>query len=229
MAHWIPEALPQLKAQLAELRGYITRVPTLVEDDRTRRWEEIGQRPGDPDVEMIDIYQTEAGPEEGYGFADYAALSYRTAIVTGWEAFRATLSDLLESHLRSSSPPLPRHAAQLFDKEVRGFARRFDQMVGRYKDWGQLDLRALAQWPQVEHAHELRNAIVHNGGRYTERYAKHKLALPIKIMGRVLPASDPLALNEVIPVDHETAMRILDALEAVAALVHDHLAGVGRP
>lgn len=229
MAHWIPEPLPQLKAQLAELRGYVTKVPALVEEDRARRWEEIGQRPGDPDVEMIDIYQAEAGPEEAYGFADYATLSYRTAIVTGWEAFRATLSDLLESYLRSSSPPLPHYAEELFDKEVRAFARRFDQLVRRYKHWGQLDLKALSQWPEVEHAHELRNAIVHNDGRYTERYAKHELARPIEIMGRVLPASDPLARNEVIPIDHEAATRIINALEVVAVLVHDHLTGVGAP
>jgi hypothetical protein len=58
------DAVEGLEAQLAELIGLVRIVPALVEADRRRRWEEIGARPGDPDVEidveMIDVYESEA-------------------------------------------------------------------------------------------------------------------------------------------------------------------------
>jgi hypothetical protein len=36
-----------MTVQLAELRGLIKIVPPLIDADRERRWEEIGNRPGD--------------------------------------------------------------------------------------------------------------------------------------------------------------------------------------
>ena len=61
-----------LTVQLTELRGLIKIVPPLIDADRERRWTEIGERPSDgEDGEVIDVYGAEAGPEEGYGFADF--------------------------------------------------------------------------------------------------------------------------------------------------------------
>ena len=77
-----------LARQLAELRGIIKIVPPLIDAYRDRRWDEIGSRPGDPDVEMIDVYETEAGVEEGWGHAEYDRTIYIAAAVTAWEVFR---------------------------------------------------------------------------------------------------------------------------------------------
>lgn len=217
------DSLAQLRSQLAELRGFVRRVPALVEVDRQARWEEIGRRSDDPDVEMIDIYEQEAGPEEGYGFADYATLTYRTAIVTGWEAFRATMSDLLEAFLRNDARAMPDYAASLLDDEIRSFARRFERLVKRYRDWAHLDLKRRPDWRTIQHIEELRNAIVHNDGRYTERYGRVDLAIPLEIAGRVVPASHPLARSHRIPVTAEHAIDALEMLEAVAIQAHDHL------
>lgn len=79
------EAHDGLVTQLTELLGLTTQVPKLVDEDRARRWEEIAARPGDPDSEMIDIYEGESGAEEGWGFADETRTILMAAIVTAWE------------------------------------------------------------------------------------------------------------------------------------------------
>jgi hypothetical protein len=99
-----------LTVQLSELRGLIRIVPPLIEADRERRWEEIGSRPGDPGgPEMIDIYEAEAGSEEGWGHADFARTIHVAAVVTAWAVFliaspvcsetRARAATCLGSHL----------------------------------------------------------------------------------------------------------------------------------
>ena len=80
-----------LDVQLAELKGLVRIFPPLIEADRNRRWNEIGERDGEPEEEMIDIYASEAGSEEGWGHADFARTLYSTAIVTAWETFNVHL------------------------------------------------------------------------------------------------------------------------------------------
>ena len=46
--------------------------------------------------------------------------------------------------------------------------RRFDQIKKRYEDFGGIALKELPSWDQVLHAQELRNALVHNQGQYTQ-------------------------------------------------------------
>ncbi len=92
MPYPLPRPLQRLEAQFAEFRGFAQLVPPLI--DRERRWEEIGSRPGDPDVDMIDVYESEAGPEEGWGHADYAGTVYRSTVVLAWEAFHAAMRAL---------------------------------------------------------------------------------------------------------------------------------------
>src|SRR4051794_33549395 len=75
-----------LRDQLMEARGLAKVVPPLIQADREERWAEIGRRPGDPDLEMIDIYETEAGPEEGWGHADFGRVVLAAAITNSWEA-----------------------------------------------------------------------------------------------------------------------------------------------
>lgn len=74
-----------LEVQLAQLKGLVRIVPPLIEADRNRRWNEIGERDGELEEEMIDIYASEAGPEEDWGHADFARTLYSTAIITAWE------------------------------------------------------------------------------------------------------------------------------------------------
>ena len=54
--------------------------------------------------------------------------------------------------------------------------RRFDQIRRRYRDFGGIVLDKLPNWDQVRHAQELRNAVVHNQGQYTQAYLDTKLA-----------------------------------------------------
>jgi hypothetical protein len=83
-----PDPFDGLTAQLTELRGLIKIVPPLIEADRQRRREEIGSRPGsEDDPDMIDIYETEAGAEEGWGHAKFDRTIYAAAVITAWAVF----------------------------------------------------------------------------------------------------------------------------------------------
>jgi hypothetical protein len=94
-----------LTVQLSELRGLIKIVPPLIEADQERRWEEIGSRPGE-----IDIYEAEAGSEEGWGHADFTRTIHVAAVVTAWAVFHDCLASALRNtcqscHL-SGQPPV---------------------------------------------------------------------------------------------------------------------------
>ena len=63
-----------LEEQLTELIGLIKIVPRLIDADRGRRWEDIYERSGEGELypTPLDAYEGEAGPEEGWGHADYS-------------------------------------------------------------------------------------------------------------------------------------------------------------
>jgi hypothetical protein len=89
-----------LTVQLTELRGLIKIVPPLIEADRERRWTEIGERPSDgEDGDVIDAYGAEAGPQEGWGFADSAVRS-----VSQPSSSHGRSSELLKSARRLTRP-----------------------------------------------------------------------------------------------------------------------------
>jgi hypothetical protein len=162
-----------LRQQLQQLLGLIKLVPPLIEADRERRWNEIGDRPGDPEVDMIEIYETEAGPEEGYGHAQYDRILYSTAVVTAWESFHVYLAHLLDR--RCLRYDLKEHPvlSSLVDTERSKWDRQFQLLVSRYSQFGRVKLSDLGQtWNDVLHAQELRNALVHNLGYYTANYVK---------------------------------------------------------
>jgi hypothetical protein len=166
-----------LTVQLSELRGLIKIVPPLIEADRERRWEEIGNRPGDPDgPEMIDIYEVEAGREDGWGHADFARTIYVAAVVTAWAVFHDYLARELRktclSYELSEQPPL----AKPVEEQVREWDRRFDTLEKGYRDFAGIPVAQWKTWDEVRHAHRLRNALVHNQGQYTRAYLKTKLA-----------------------------------------------------
>ncbi|QKV78055.1 hypothetical protein [Amycolatopsis sp. Hca4] len=92
---WYRDPYEGLKAQLLELRELIKIVPPLIHADRQRRWEEADRSAG-PDDELIDIFESEVGKEEGNGFADYARTLYSTAILTAWDVFHVFLARLLD-------------------------------------------------------------------------------------------------------------------------------------
>jgi hypothetical protein len=68
-------------------------------EDRERRWAEISERPSDgEDGDVIDVYGAEAGPEAGYGFADFGRTIRVAAVVFAWAVFHSSRAqaELLE-------------------------------------------------------------------------------------------------------------------------------------
>lgn len=215
-----------LIVQLTELRGLIKIVPPLIEEDRERRWREISERPSDgEDGEVIDVYGDEAGPEEGYGFADFARTIRVAAVVFGWAVFQDYLAhELKRSYLDydlSGSPAL----AVLVNEDVRTWDRRFDQIRKRYRDFGGIVLNELPSWDQVLHAQALRNALVHNQGQYTRAYLKTKLAYrPTEedLHGFPPPADDAALIDrEVIPLSPALAEAVITQLQTAAIEVRE--------
>jgi hypothetical protein len=220
------DAVAGLEAQLAELIGLVRIVPPLVEADRRRRWEEIGARPGDQDVEMIDVYESEAGPEEGWGQADFSRTIQTAAIVTAWGAFHECLARLLfESSLRYQLGAYPA-LARLVADERRKWDRRFEDLQRRYKDFQETTLTQLEGWEAVAHAQELRNALVHNSGLYTRAYLNTKLARrPTRddLLGLTPPGDDALVGREPIPLSPDFTREVISGLLAAAKKVRDGL------
>jgi hypothetical protein len=215
-----------LIVQLAELRGLIKIVPPLIDEDRERRWREISERPSDgEDGDVIDVYGDEAGPEEGYGFADFGRTIRVAAVVFAWAVFQDYLArELKRNYLDydlSESPVL----AVLVDEDVRNWDRRFDQIRKRYRDFGGIVLNELPSWDQVLHAQELRNALVHNQGQYTRAYLKTKLAYrPTEedLDGSPPPADDAALINhEVIPLSPTLADAVIMQLHTAATEVRE--------
>lgn len=212
-----------LHAQLVEMRGLIKLVPPLIAADRQKRWDEIGSRPWDgEDDEIVDIYEVEAGPEEGHGWADYEYVVYQAAIVTSWETFHFYLTrQLARAALQydlSDDPAL----AQLVVEERKTWDRRFDQVQKRFKDFLGADLGKLKGWERVAHAQELRNALVHNLGRYTERYTKIKdFRLPPADSDDSFVSTDPKDLinQETIPLDLEFTSSVINDLVRAGKVV----------
>ena len=130
---------------------------------------------------MIDIYASEAGPEEGWGHADFARTLYSTAIVTAWETFTVylvrQLFEVCLSYNLREHPVLEK----LVEDERRMCDRRFENVQRRYKEFVQIELAKLPSWQAIEHARKLRHALVQNLGLYTVEYLKASLARrPVK-------------------------------------------------
>jgi hypothetical protein len=217
-----------LEAQLAELRGLVRIVPPLIDTDWNRRWDELGKRAGDPDEEMIDIYESEAGPEERWGHADFARTLYSTAIVTAWETFNVYLvRQLFEGCLNYNFSEYP-VLAKLIEDERRTWERRFENVIRRYKDFAQINLSSLSSWEAVVHARELRHALVHNLGWYTPAYLKTKRARrPAKEHWDfyIPDTDDGLVDNEPIPLDRVFSEQVIADLLTAGKEVNEALRG----
>jgi hypothetical protein len=215
-----------LIVQLTELRGLIRIVPPLIDEDRERRWREISERPSDgEDGDVIDAYGAEAGPEEGYGFADFARTIRVGAVVFAWAVFQDYLArELKRSYLSSDLSESPALAV-LVAEDMRNWDRRFDQIKKRYRDFAGIALNELPSWDQVLHAQELRNALVHNQGQYTRAYLKTKLAYrPTEedLHGFPLPADDAALIDhEVIPLSLTLADAVIAQLQTAATEVRE--------
>jgi hypothetical protein len=114
--------------------------------------------------------------------------------------------------------------AKPVEAQVREWDRRFDTLEKGYRDFASIPV---AQWKtrdEVRHAHEMRNALVHNQGQYTRAYLKTKLAyrpteedLPFTL------ADDDSALigREVIPLSFTLADAVITQLLAAATEVRE--------
>ena len=215
-----------LTVQLTELRGLIKIVPPLIDADRERRWKEIGERPSDgEDGDVIDVYGAEAGPEEGWGFADFGRTIRVAAVVFAWAVFQDYLArELQRSYLTYDLSDYPALAV-LVEDDVRTWDRRFEQIKKRYRDFGGIALNELSSWDEVLHAQELRNALVHNQGQYTRAYLSTKLAYrPTNddLHGFAPPADDAGLINhEVIPLSFTLADAVITQLRVAATEVHE--------
>lgn len=215
-----------LTVQLTELRGLVKLVPPLIEADRERRWREIGERPSDgEDGDVIDIYGDEAGPEEGWGFADFGRTIRVAAVVFAWAVYQDYLvRELRRNYLRydlSEHPAL----AKLVEDDVRSWDRRFENITKRYKDFAGIELSKLLSWDQVLHAQALRNALVHNQGQYTRACLNTKLAYrptEADLAGFAPPADDAELIDqEVIPLSLALAGDVIAHLQAAATEVRE--------
>jgi hypothetical protein len=80
-----------LMVQLIELRGLIKIVPPLIDEDRERRWKEIGERPSDgEDGDVIDVYGAEAGLKRGMDSRTSAERSVLRLSSSRGRSFRTT-------------------------------------------------------------------------------------------------------------------------------------------
>jgi hypothetical protein len=215
-----------LTVQLTELRGLIKIVPPLIEADRERRWREIGERPSDgEDGDVIDVYGAEAGPEEGWGFADFGRTIRVAAVVFAWAIFQDYLVRELRANYLSYDLSEYPALAVLVEEDVRSWNRRFDQIKKRYRDFAGIALNKLPSWDQVLHAQELRNALVHNQGQYTRAYLRTKLAYrptTEDLHGFTPPADDAeLIDHEVIPLSFTLADAVITHLRAAATEVRE--------
>lgn len=221
-----PIPFERIRRQITELIGLIKIVPPLIDADRERRWDEIGNRTDyDPnsDLEQIDLYERESGPEEGWGHAEYDRVIYTAAIVTAWEEFRAYLvRELVETTLNC------RPLARIVADECKQLDRNYSLVIKRYEHFLEIDLREVMDMDTINHAQELRNALVHNHGLYTENYLKTKLARrpAVEDFLMVAPKSDAELINAyTIPLNREFVRGIIDNLLAAATALHDTLHG----
>jgi hypothetical protein len=222
-----------LTVQLTELRGLINVVPPLIEADREWRWTEISGRPSDgEDGDVIDVYEAEAGAEEGWGFADFGRTIRVAAVVFAWAVFQDYLVHELKRSYLSFDLSEHHALAVLVDDDVRSLDRRFDQVKKRYRDFAGIALGELPSWDQVVHAQELRNALVHNQGQYTRTYLNTKLAYrPTEddVHGLVPPTGDNGLINhEVIPLSLKLADAVITQLIVAAAEVREAIAHARR-
>jgi hypothetical protein len=215
-----------LMVQLTELRGLIKIVPPLIDTDRERRWREISERPSDgEDGDVVDVYGAEAGPEEGWGFADFGRTIRVAAVVFAWAVFQDYLAhELKRSYLSYDLSEYPA-LALLVKEEVRNWDRRFEQIKKRYRDFAGIALNKLPSWDQVLHAQELRNALVHNQGQYTRAYLGTKLAYrpTEEDLHGFAPSADDAGLinHEVIPLSLTLADAVITQLRAAATEVRE--------
>ena len=200
------DPLEGLQSQLTELRGLSKIVPPLVEQDRERRWEEISRRPSDGDGdEVVDVFGAEAGPEEGYGFADFAHAIRASAIVFAWAVFE----DYIVRDLKS----------RLVDRDAERWDR-LDDIKKRYRDAG-IALAEIDGWDHVRHVHALRNALVHNQKQYTRKYldTQHAYRPTTDELPFRAPGDDGLIDREVIPLSLDLVDGVIAELAKFAVRV----------
>jgi hypothetical protein len=202
-------------------------VPPLIDADRKRRWDEIRSRPATSEDDVNTVYEREAGPDEGHGHARFDHAIHVAAIVTAWELFRDCLTRMLrEAALRVdlSGHPL---VAKLVDDEVKQWDRRFDRVETRLKDFTGTDFRRTTEWRGVQHAQQLRNALTHNLGLYTNSYLSAPGSVrPTRedLFGARPPVDDKDLVDEtVIPLSPDLVATIVDQLLVAAYLVRDKL------
>lgn len=200
-----------LRWQLDELIGFAYRVPTLIEDYRQKRWDNLeATTDGADDDDLLALFEQESGSEEGYGHADFSRTCLAASVVFAWDVFFACLvKETVESTRRGHSRDQKRNAF-----------RKIGSLGLLKKEWlrSNRDLEGIDGWGEIDEVRCLRNALVHNGGRYTPKYLSTAAARRRKDIerefGRSLADEDLIDLYE-IPLDREYVRQRLQRMLSV--------------
>lgn len=197
-----------LRWRIDALKGFATLVPPLVEADRNLRYEWIKKTNiGADEEDLLALYEQEAGSEEGDGHADFERTCLSAAVVFAWDVFFAYLATELIEFENGSASPAGRRLAASDIENIRDLRKRW-RMAG-------VELQNLMGWDEIDEFRLLRNALVHNGGRYTDRYLHHSLARRDTEREQMLgsPISDDFLIDLVeIPLSVDYVRERLDAL-----------------
>jgi hypothetical protein len=222
------DPLEGLERQLDEFKGFASTVPRLVEAERRRRWEEVGGQPSDGERELVDVYESESGPEQGFGWADFERTALSSAVALSWELFREFLVGEFIEHMNAWVDEGPAQLYQLRDEEAARMQQRFEHLKSRYRYMLNLQLtpQNIPRWDEVEDVKHVRDAIIHNQGMYTNRYARRPNARPPRENAFGLrPEPDQWVNTEVIPLDLDYVRSSLDLLGDTARLIRARLSG----
>lgn len=174
-------------------------------------WRNLSGRLGELDEFSSQVSDTELGH-----------IARQAVLVFAWEAFVVYLVEELFERVAAWVPDQPMFNIELVESEKRAATRNYDQLKRRY-NWAGLRLSEVKNWGQVEQVRLHRNALVHNGGRFTRDYltGPHPRRPPDSVFGS--STNESLVDSEEIPLDDGNLVESMDFLFEASKLVRHYL------